>query len=382
MQRCSKGIWDETIPGIQFDEHGVSNFCKLQESLMQAYPRGEKGLADWMDIVKKIKEKGKGKKYDCIIGVSGGVDSSYLLHMAKEYGLRPLAVHLDNGFDSEIAVNNIYKVTSKLGIDLETYVIDYEEVQVVLKSYILASLPWIDSPTDIAIKAILYKIAVREKIKFILNGSDFRSEGKQPFSWTHSDTRQLKFLVKKFFPGFKLKSFPLQPLHSWLYYGMIRKIKVIRPLYFLPYAKRDARKLLAEKYDWTDYGGHHYENIFTRFAISYWMPAKFGIDKRLITYSAQILSGELKREDAIKLVSNLPYNPETIQHDIDYILKKLNLSKSEFEKAFHAENKYFYDYPSYFPIIKRFSKIGKFFSKKIFSFKPGIFEAIDQNIIK
>jgi len=377
---CKLGIWNSSVPGIKFDENGVSNFAKMQLSLMEQYPRGKKGLTDWEAIVEGMKQDGKGKQYDCVIGMSGGTDSSYLLHIAKENGLRVLAVNLDNGWSSDIAVKNIKVVTSALNYDLETYVINYEEVIGVLKAYILASFPWIDSPTDIAIKSTLYKVAAREGVKYVLNGSDFRSEGKQPLTWTYSDTKQLKYLVKKYSPEVKLRTYPLQPLNSWIYYGFVRKIKVIRPLYFLPYEKKEAKKLLAAKYGWIDYGGHHHENIFTKFAISYWLPEKFGIDKRIITLSAQILSNEISRAEALSQINKPAFNKETMENDINYVIKKLKISRQEFDNAFNAENKYYYDYPSYYPIFKKFAGIGKTVSMKIFGFKPGIFEAIDQKI--
>lgn len=380
IKTCKLGLWNSSVPGIKFDDNGVSNFAKMQLSLMEQYPRGEKGIVDWESIVGQMKTKGKSKQYDCIVGMSGGTDSSYLLHIAKEYGLRVLAVNLDNGWSSDIAVKNIKVVTSALNYDLETYVINYDEVIGVLKSYILASFPWIDSPTDIAIKSTLYKIAAREGVKYVLNGSDFRSEGKQPLTWTYSDTKQLKYLVRKFSPETKLKTYPLQPLNSWIYYGFIRKIKVIRPLYFLPYEKKEAKKLLSEKYGWIDYGGHHHENIFTKFAISYWLPVKFGIDKRIITLSAQVLSNEISREEALNQINKPSFNVENIGDDINYVIKKLKLKRNDFDKAFKAENKFFYDYPSYYPLLKKFAGIGKKISMKIFGFKPGIFEAIDQKI--
>ena len=169
LQICTKGIWDTTVPGITFDENGVSNYCKLQELLMYDFPRGEKEKRDWEKIVAKIKNKGKNKKYDCIVGVSGGTDSSYLLHiLKKEYSINPLAVNLDNGWNSEIAVANIKKMTSALEVDLETYVIDYEEIKDLMRTYMKAGLPWIDFPTDIAIKSILYLTANKEKIKTFL----------------------------------------------------------------------------------------------------------------------------------------------------------------------------------------------------------------------
>jgi N-acetyl sugar amidotransferase len=378
-QRCTKGLWDTTIPGIKFDENGVSNFCKMQESLMNQYPRGEAGLKDWEEIVAKMKKDGNGKKYDCVIGISGGTDSCYLLHIAHEYGLRVLAVTLDNGWSSNIAVKNIKAVTNALHYDLETYVIDYEEVKSVLKSYILARFAWVDAPTDDAIKSVLYVAASRERIKYALNGGDFRSEGKQPLTWTYSDSKQLKHIVKKY-AKVKISTFPSVSLINLVYFGFIKKIKSIRPLYFLPYEKKVAKKILREKYGWIDYGGHHHENIFTKFVIAYWLPVKFGIDKRIITYSAQVLSGEISREEALQLLSKSSFNLEKIEEDISYVLKKLDLSRNEFDKAFNGDNKYYYDYPSYFPLILKFAKLGKFISNKIFGFKPGIFEAIDQEI--
>lgn len=378
-RRCTKGLWDTSIPGITFDEDGVSNYCKMQESLMQQYPRGEKGLNDWLKLVHQMKRDGKGKKYDCIVGISGGTDSSFLLHLSKEYGLRVLAVNLDNGWSSDIAVKNIKSLTSALNYDLETHVIDYEQVKTVLRSYILAGLPWVDSPTDTAIKSALYHAAAREGIKYTLNGGDFRSEGKQPLTWTYSDTKQLKHIVRNF-SNQRVKSYPTLSLFQWINYGLLKKIKSIRPLYYLPYEKRSAKELLENTYGWKDYGGHHHENIFTKFVISYWLPVKFGIDKRIITYSAQILSGEITREEAIKIIEKPSYNPQKINDDISYILKKLELSQNDFQKAFDGPNKYFYDYPSYYPIIKNYAKLGKRISSKIFGFKPGIFESIDQRI--
>jgi len=376
---CRKGIWDTTVPGITFDENGVSNFCRMQESMMKQYPRGEKGLKDWEAIVSKMKKDGKGKRYDCIIGISGGTDSSYLLHISKEYGLRVLAVNLDNGWNSDFAVKNIKVVTSALNYDLETHVIDYEEVKIVLRSYILAGLPWVDSPTDIAIKSALYKAASREGLNYVLNGGDFRSEGKQPLTWTYTDTKQLKYIVKKF-SNSKIPSYPTLSLVHWAYYGLIKKIYAIRPLYFLPYEKKTAKELLQKKYGWNDYGGHHHENVFTKFIISYWLPVKFGIDKRIITYSAQVLSGEMSREEAMTLFSIPPYNNQKIEADISYVLKKLDLSRDEFDATFKGTNKYYYDYPSYYPFIMKFAKLGRIFTNKIFGFKPGFFETMDQKI--
>ena len=367
---CSRGVWDTTVPGITFDDNGVSNYAVMFDKLCEAYPRGEKGKRDWASIVNKIKEKDRKKKYDCIIGVSGGTDSSYLLHLAKnEYGLRPLAVNLDNGWSSEIAVHNIKKITRALDIDLETYVIDYEEVKDLLRCYMFASLPWIDIPTDLAIKSVLFKVANREGIKFILRANDFRSEGTQPREWSYGDGKQLIFLHNKF-GKVRLKTFPNYTLSHLFRYALISKIKNYFPFYYLDYNKQSAQEFLKVNYGWEYYGGHHHENIFTKFAISIWQPIKFGIDKRKISFSAQILSGEISREQALSELQKAPYDPEKMDDDINYVLKKLGLNKHEYKQLMSAPNKSFEDYPSYYPLIKKFMKTGEFILKRFYPYKP------------
>ena len=374
---CSKGVWDESVPGISFDNYSVSNYSKIFERMLIDFPRGKKGMSDWEQITARIKEEGKVKKYDCIIGVSGGTDSSYLLHLAKENGLRPLAVYLDNGWASNIALENIEKLTTALKIDLFTYVIDYEEVKTVLKSYLKAGLPWADSPTDLAIKALLYKKAGQMNLKYILVGHDFRSEGFQPNEWTYSDAKQLSFLVKKFYRK-KLKSFPRISIWQFGYLSFIRGIKLVRPFFYLPYSKEAAKGFLTKEYNWTDYGGHHYENIFTKFIISYWLYEKFGIDKRKITFSGQIMSGEMDRGTALDILSRQPYDSEIIQSDIDYILKKLDMSREEFDVLFSAPNKSFLDYPSYYPLYIKFQKIIFTLMKYFLPNKPLMFYQMEE----
>lgn len=371
MEVCTRGIWNSTVPGITFDNNGVSNYARMFDRLCEAYPRGEKGKTEWQTIVDKIKSAGINKPYDCIVGVSGGTDSCYLLYLAKEYGLRPLAVNLDNGWSSEISVRNIENIIKKLDIDLETYVINYEEVISVLRSYIKASLPWIDSPTDLAIKAVLYKIAGREKIKYILNGSDFRTEGKQPTEWTYSDAKQLLYLVKKF-ENKRLNTFPYYTFFGLFYFGFIKKIKMYRPYYYLDYQKKEAQEFLTNNFGWEYYGGHHHENLFTKFTIAYWLPQKFGIDKRIITLSAQILSGEITRDYALSKLKDELYSPKQLRIDKEFVLKKLDLDSEEFMKYFLAPNKYYYDYPSYMPIIKKYSKIFRKIIARVLPFKPSI----------
>ena len=372
---CTRGVWDESVPGIEFDNEGASNYAKLFDTLVHAYPRGGKGLSDWNRLVQLMKNDGKNKQYDCIIGVSGGTDSSYLLHIAKSLGLRPLAVNLDNGWNSDIAVKNIKKMTNQLEIDLETYVIDYEEIKDLLRSYILAGLPWIDIPTDLAIKAVLYKIAAREGVKYVLRGNDFRSEGSQPNEWTYGDGRQLNFIHKKF-GRVKLKTFPNYTLTSLIYFGFIKKIKSIYPFYYIDYNKNEAQDFLIKEYDWQYYGGHHYENHFTKFAISYWLYQKFGIDKRKITLSAQILSNEITRDYALQEITKVPFNENEIEQTLAFLLKKLELSRDEFDDALHSENKSFHDYPSYDFIFTKMMEVAKPILNLVFVHKPqSVFQA-------
>ncbi|MBN2395599.1 MAG: N-acetyl sugar amidotransferase [Candidatus Atribacteria bacterium] len=378
-QLCKLGIWDESVPGIIFNEDGISNYAVIQQTLMKTYPRGQKGLDDWNVIVEKVRAKGKRQKYNCIVGISGGVDSSYLLYLIKEkYGLRPLAVTLDNGWSSEIAVKNIKLVTEKLNVDLVTHVIDYEEIKDLIRSYMFASLPWIDAPTDAAIKGLMYKIALREGIKFIFRGNDFRTEGKQPRAWTYSDRRQLKYLHKKY-GNIRLKTFPSLSLGKILYSTLLMGVKEVRPYYYLDYSKAEARTFLEREFGWKYYGGHHHENIFTKFVMSYWLPEKFKIDKRKITLSAQILSDEISREQAISAISVPTISTEQKEEIVRYVLKKLDLSMDDFIKIMSLPNKSYRDYPNneklLFVVLKYFSSLIKFVSHQ----KPMLFVEMEQN---
>lgn len=379
---CSKGIWDETIPGISFDENGVSNYAKMLEELSKIYPKGEKGNIDWLNIIDKVKEIGKKSKYDCIVGVSGGTDSSYLLYLLKkEYGLKVLAVNMDNGWNSEIAVENIKKLTKDLDIDLYTWVIDYEEVKKVLKSYLFSSLPWVDAPTDLSINTVLYKTAINENVKFFFNGSDFRTEGKQPIEWTYIDSKQFNFIVRKL-NNFKLKTYPIHTLLDLFIFKFYYKINNIRPYYYLDYQKKAAQQFLLENFNWQYYGGHHHENKFTKFIIGYWLPKKFGIDKRKITLSAQVLFNEITREEAIKIINKPAYPEEEMERDIVYICKKLEINKDEFNRALNSKNKSIYDYTSYLTLIKKFSKLGKYIGRETYNFIPTSFIEIRMRNLK
>lgn len=381
MQRCKLGIWDTSVPRISFDEEGISNYARIQQTLMRIYPRGMNGKEEWEAIVRKVNTNGKHKKYNCIVGVSGGVDSSYLLYLMKHvYKLRPLAVTLDNGWNTEIAVKNIKLITDALKVDLETYVINYEEIKDLLRSYMFANLPWIDTPTDTAIKSVMYKIALDENIKYIFRGNDFRTEGKQPRDWTYSDAKQLKYIHKKYGKIKRLKTYPYLTFSRIIYASIFRRIKDIRPFYYLDYSKNHAREFLEKKYNWRYYGGHHHENLFTKFVMSYWLPEKFNIDKRLISLSAQILSNDNTREESLKELKNPPASTKEKENMVQYVKKKLELSDQEFDSIMAAENKNYTDYPNYEKLLSFILRFFRPLIKIIFVQKPMTF--IEMDIIR
>lgn len=373
---CKLGVWDATVPGITFDQEGISNYAKVQLQLMKDFPRGEKGKKEWEKIVRDMKIAGKNKEYDCIMGVSGGTDSSYLLHLSKQFDLRVLAVNIDNGFNSDIAVKNIKKVTSKLGIDFFTNVIEYEEIKDILKTYMRASLPWADFPTDLAIKSTLFKFARKKGVKHILSGTDFRSEGMQPNEWTYSDVKQLKYLQNKFGTTY-FKSYPYLNLFQLLYYSRIKGIKRILPFNYIDYQKKQAQEFLKKEYDWDYYGGHHHENTFTKFIVGYWLPYKFGIDKRKITLSAQILSGEITRDSALKELEKPPIDKDEAENLKQYIIKKLDMDEEEFSIIWKSPNKFYYNYPNQYKILEKNKKIAEKLLSKTYTSRPKSFYQIE-----
>lgn len=346
---CSRCILDTTVPEIVFDEKGVCNYCKLHDMLVEEYPLDKSGQRDFKNLTRQIKEKGKGKKYDCVVGVSGGTDSSFSLYQAVKLGLRPLAVHFDNGWNSEIAVSNIQKICTKLNVELYTYVVDWEEFKNLQISFLKASVPDAEIPTDVGILGTLFKIAEQEEIGYIFNGHSFRTEGIAPVGWTYMDGRYIASVHKKF-GQIPLKTFPNFTLSNFFYYTFIKPIKVIPILNYLPYAKKEAGEILTKELGWRYYGGHHHESIYTRFFQSYYLPKKFKIDKRKRELSARIRMGEIKRGEGLQKIKDKPY--EFDQEIVDYTISKLGLTQKEFAKILSAKNKTFRDYPTYYPLIK------------------------------
>jgi hypothetical protein len=361
----------DDIPDISFDETGVCNFCHQFDAIAADNPQGAAGLSFFRKMTERIRRDGIGHRYDLVIGVSGGVDSMYLVHLACSEGLRPLAVNFDNGWHSEIAVGNIETVLKKLGVDLETYVVDYEEMKDLLLSYMKSGLPWIDGPTDLALIGTLYRKAAIYGIRHIWVGNNFRTEGKQPVSWTYTDMKQLKH-IQKIFGKQKIRDFPGISISKLFYFSMIRKIRMHRPFNILDYSKEKAREFLKQEYEWRDYGGHHHESVFTRYAISQWLPQKHGIDKRIVSLSAQIRSGMLSREDALKQLSTPPIGDEAAKEDLGFVKSKLGISNDEYEKIWMSPCRNFTDYPSSYPLFSRYRKMAGSMLIRMLPFKPMI----------
>lgn len=341
---------DTTAPNISFDEFGNCNYCNsyfIQEQ--KVLKVSDDNLSK---IVSKIKTEGKNKKYDCIIGVSGGVDSTYIAYLVKKLNLNPLAVHLDNGWDSELAVSNIEKTLKKLNIDLYTHVIDWREFKDLQLSFLKASIPGMEIPTDHAIFAILNKLALKYDVRYIVNGSNFRMEHIMDPNWSEG-VGQLDWLliknIQKLFGKEKLKTFPRMTRFDLYYTRFIKKHTVVNLLDYIPFSKEKAMETIQSELGWIYYGGKHYESIYTRFTQAYIQPLKFNIDKRKAHYSNLICMGEMKREDALGKLKEDAYSDEKMKHsDLDYFLKKMQLNKDDFQGILDLPVKSYKDYNGYF----------------------------------
>lgn len=352
-QVCTKCIIDDTVSGIEFDENGVCSLCKIHEELEQKYPLNKESKVNLQRLINKIKDEGKNKNYDCIVGVSGGRDSTYTLYNAVKLGLRPLAVHFDNGWNSEFAVQNIENACKLLNVDLHTHVADWEEFKDLQRSFLFASVPDAEVPTDWIIFSVLFKEAAINNIKYIIHGHSFRTEGTAPLSWTYMDGRYVRDIQNRFGTK-KLKSFPNMNMVRYLYYSFIKKINQIRILYYIPYNENHVFKILESELDWKNYGDKHHESKYTAFFQSYILTRKFNIDKRKLHYSAKIRTGQITRNEAMEVIKKDPFTGGI--ELVDYCLKKLDFTSEEFEKIMNTPPKSFQDYNSYYSLIKFLKK--------------------------
>lgn len=333
-RQCTLSVMDNIAdPDITFDEKGICNYYyEYLEKEKKFVFKGNEGETKLKEIAEQIIESGKGKMYDCITGASGGVDSTYVCLLAKKLGLRPLVVHFDNGWNSETANKNIENIISKLGFDLYTLVVDWNEFKDLQLAYLKASVVDIEALTDHAIFGTLYKLAAENNIKYILSGSNIVTEATLPKSWVFdkSDDQNIKD-IHKHYGTIPLKTFPFFGFREKKIFAGLKNIETITPLNFIHYNKAKTKQEIQEELGWRDYGGKHYESVFTRFYQGYILPEKFKIDKRKAHLSDLIFSNQITKQQALEELEKPIIEPQQLKEDYDFVLKKLGLSKTEFE---------------------------------------------------
>ena len=363
---CSRCICDTTVPGITFDANNICNFCHLQDKMEKEFPIGEEGKKKLDAIVKKIKKAGKGRKYDCVVGISGGRDSMYSLwYTVKVLGLRPIAVHFNDGFGNPVAGQNMIKGTKKLGVDLRTITSDWRESKDLKIAFLKASVPDMEEATDIGIATALYGVAAKENVKYLLIGQSFRTEGIAPLSWNYLDGKYLKAVHKRYGtvalrpwkpddPGFHLD------VKEMAYYSLWRGIKTVPFLYYVDYVRKDVDKFLEAEMDWTNPGAHYFDDLYQALMTQV-LRTKFNINRRIFNYSALVRSGQMDREEALER-SQAPYSIEDPKV-IDLCIKRLGLTREEFDSYIEQPPKNFRDYPNNYSLISKFKYPIKLMSK-------------------
>lgn len=348
-QICTKCVMDTSDAGISFDENGVCDHCRgFKEHVEPNWFPNEEGERRFAAVVEKIKDDGKGRDFDCILGMSGGLDSSFLLHKAvKDFGLRPLVFHVDGGWNSDIAVSNIQSLVEGLGLDLYTEVINWNEMRDFQLAFFKSGVPHIDIPQDHAFIATLYDFADKHKIRYILNGGNISTECvRNPLEWLYygTDMRQLRDIQKQF-GTVPMRTYPFSSvLRHKFYLRYVRGIQVVKPLDWMPYTKELARDTLSSLYGWKPYPQKHFESRFTRFYEGYWLPERFGYDTRRVQFSSLILTGQMRREEALEELKKPAYDPETIEHEFDYVARKLGITSEELRGYFTMPRKTYADY--------------------------------------
>ncbi len=352
---CSRCIYDERVNGISFDAKGICNYCRQVESLEAQYGTGKSaGEQTLYQIIEEIKANGKNNRYNCIVGVSGGTDSSYLLMKAVDWGLRPLAVHYDNTWNSAIATENIRKITAALGVDLHTHVVDNKEVDDIKKAFLLSGVPEFDADTDIAFVQVLRQAAAKHGVSYILEGHSFRAEGLTPVGANYLDGGYVADIHDKY-GSLKRRTFPNMTFWQFMKWVLIYRQKFIRPLWYIDYDKEKAREALMEKTCWKYYGGHHLENRASCFAHTVWLPTRFNIDYRNLALSASVRAGKLAREKALSIYQTpVVPDPELIA----YVKKRLSFSDEAYEQVMQGVKRSFRNFRTY---KKRFELLRPFF---------------------
>lgn len=361
-QVCSNCVMDTTDSLIQFDDRGYCDHCNnYYDNIIPNWHPDEIGAEKLHEIVEQIKKEGEGKKFDCIIGISGGVDSSYLLYYAKEkLGLRPLAFAVDTGWNTKIAEENIRNIVNGLGLDLYTETVNWDEMKDLQLAYFKSQVPYQDTPQDHVIFAALYNYAVRNGIKYVLTGGNYSTECvREPNEWVYmNDLLQIKDIHKRF-GTIPLKTLPLCSMFKYrIYYRYFKGMKVVKPLDLIPYKKKDVINELKERFGWQPYANKHFESIFTRFYEGYWLIKKFGYDKRRAHFSSLILTGQMTRVEALEILKQPPYDESEALKDLEYIANKLDMTKEEFIELMNGENKTYRDYKNSAGLIKIAAKVA------------------------
>jgi len=348
-------------PDIRFDEKGICNYYYEYKKAEAALHKGDEGWAMLEKIADEIREEGKNKPYDCIMGLSGGVDSTYVAYLAKQLGLRPLAVHFDNGWNSELAVMNIENIITKLGFDLFTYVIDWNEFKDIQIAYLKASVVDIEAITDHAILATLYRLAGEKKIKYILSGTNVQTENTLPKSWIFNKHDHINIQsIHKAYGTLPLKTFPFSNAKVKRYYQQVMGVRSVSVINYVDYNKKKIKELIQRELGWRDYGGKHYESVWTRFYQGYILPTKFKIDKRKAHLSDLIFGGQITKEEALEELKMPIYDPAQFKIDFDFVLKKLGLTEEEFNAIMQAPPRSHYDFDYEKPIDVRYPALKPF----------------------
>jgi N-acetyl sugar amidotransferase len=348
-QVCTRCIMDTSDPDIVFDENGICNHCTgfIERLQSRGYVKGE-SEEQWKQYVEVIKQNSKGNDYDCIVGISGGVDSCYVAYLCKHFGLRALLIHMDNGWDTEIAVNNIKSVAKALEFDYISYVLDWPEFREIQLAFLKSSSVDLEMPTDVAILASIYEVAAKHKIKYIISGGNLASEGILPLQWGYHSRKDMKmynYIVKKFSKT-RIKKVPVIGLVKESYYRLIYKMKTLYILNYVDFDKDEAKKYLMEHLGWKDYGGKHHESKITAFWQGYVMYEKYNMDYRRSTYASQICLQQITREEALFKLQEKPFDDEKVKEDKRYISKKLGISLEELEGYLKLPPKTYVDFPN------------------------------------
>lgn len=365
-QICTNCVVDTSDPTISFNSEGVCVYCiNFEEKIKPYWNPNEEGVKEIMPLIDKIKKAGEGKDYDCIIGLSGGLDSSFVTYVAKvKFGLRPLIFHCDAGWNSDLGISNIQKMIEGLDLDLVTEVVNWEEMKDLQRAFFKAQVPFVDQAQDLALFSAMYNFAATNNFKYVITGGNNSTEVvREAIDWTYfsTDMRHVKDIHNKFGER-KLDTFPTCDIFKYkFYYRFVKGIRVIKLLDFYPYIKKDAIDELGNLFGWKPYQMKHYESRFTKFFESYWTPKKHGYDKRRVYFSSEILTGQMTREDALSRLNSPELSEEEMAKDFSYVAKKLDWTDDEFREIFKAPNKSFRDYKNNYFWISLGARVMNFF---------------------